>query len=146
VAVGAVSWPDCRQQEGDRLREHARHIAAWVNEQNTLTLRNGSEEPAYGVSIIASREEGYDSEEQRLPVLYETGLLPPGGNIDTEAEVPTPMGTRAFRLVFTDARGIRWVRESGGFLVRIDPDLDVGRAGAWAKIQKTQERQGDGLT
>src|SRR5206468_7476183 len=113
-----------RQQDEDRLRDLARHVAVWWDENQALTLRNGGQEPAYDVSIYHSREEGYDTVGQ-LPLLYSLSILPPETEIETGATVPTPMGTLMFRLVFTDARGIRWVRESGGTLIRVAPNIDV---------------------
>ena len=120
------------QQDEDRLRDLARHVAVWWDENQALTLRNGGPEPAYDVNIYHSREEGYT---EQLPLLYSLSLLPPETEIATGATVPTPMGTFMFRLVFTDARGIRWVRESGGNLIRV-ASTDVAKVGAMEAIRK----------
>ncbi len=127
--------------EEDRLRDQARFVAAWINEEGTLTLRNGANEPVYDAVICHSREEGFDRGE-RLPILHQMAILPPLAVVDTKVEVPHPMGTTMFRLAFTDARGLRWVREGGGALIRISPGLDVTRVGASAAIR---EEAGDYL-
>jgi hypothetical protein len=126
------------EQDEDRLRDLAKYVAVWPNDLGTLTLRNGGQEPVYDVWIYASREEGLGAGDN-LPVLYTIPLLPPVKVIDTGTKVPAPMGTQVFRLVFTDARGIRWVRESGGTLIRVDHGVDVGTVGAMNAVRKASK-------
>src|SRR5207253_642154 len=90
--------------------------------------------------VYASREEGLGPGDE-LPVLFTAEIVPPRRVIQTGTEVPAPMGTQMYRLVFTDSRGIRWVRESGGTLIRLDQEVDVGTVGAMQRIWKAGKGQ-----
>jgi hypothetical protein len=108
----------------ERLRDQARHVAAWspmgesVGASGTpfgpVIVRNGSSEPIYDV-VVRWVKDGYDVP----PVVFETPVMPP--RTDEIGREP-PGGFMSeippLELSFTDARGNRWTRWAGGSLTR----------------------------
>jgi hypothetical protein len=113
-----------REAIEDRVREHARYVAAWLGEQPSsspglLAVHNGGQEPAYEC-IVKWTHSGYDEP----PQLAAFAVLPPGETMHATVTPPAFMSLLPpLTIFFTDARGIRWRRDPGGQLARIAPGL-----------------------
>ena len=113
-----------REASEDRVREHARYVAAWLDEPPSsspalLLLHNGGQEPAYEC-IVKWTQGGYDEPQQ----LAAFAVLPPGETLGAPVTTPAFMSLLPpLTIFFTDARGIRWQRDPGGQLARIAPGL-----------------------
>jgi hypothetical protein len=108
-----------REQEEDSRREQARRIAIWARTLWTqagatsysLVMRNGSEEPVYGVSFIMEH-----ADEAGMQVRAEhKDVLPPGEHEEQPLTVGYPPGP--VTLTFTDAQGRVWTRFPDGRLI-----------------------------
>ncbi|NUT92820.1 MAG: extracellular solute-binding protein [Saccharothrix sp.] len=110
------------------LRQHqAALVSAWWGEldgRRGAFVRNASQTPVHQVYLtVLNRDDRSDGVKFYFPV------VPPSEEpvFCSAGAVPIPAGTAAFRvkLCFTDASGVRWLRNQYGRITELEPTLRV---------------------
>lgn len=107
-----------RREMADRVaarREHADRVSSWIT-GGEVVISNTSGHPIHDVDLTVGTP---GAGNERTSKVY-FALVPPGESRDA-VEAADP-GIHVLHMEFTDTRGDRWSRETGGHPVRVHSD------------------------
>lgn len=143
MAVVVAYWQIRKQTEerkSDLEKEQASKISGWLTSEtpdttsivecsNTIyavsNLRNNSDSPIYDVYLLSSHMRSSENPKEMMISHYvHFDIVPPGNKEIVVGTMGAMMGGNrpALALLFTDFRGVAWLRTNKGKLMKMEED------------------------
>jgi len=121
-----------REHNAALTRSQSAQVSAWWGQlprsgQWGIFVRNGSEAPVFQAHVTVLSDDGVDIAGSHITVIPPTSrptFYPLAGN-DPQEDRNVAIKVRRVRMTFTDAAGLRWMRNQSGRLRQFEPSLIV---------------------